>query len=1849
MANSFDVLDNPLVRGARDVGTSFAIGSNGLLKMAGDLATLTTGKENALTRQAKENIQYLQEQKSPELLAAETDRDEAVNAEENPFHQAWTYVKKSATNPLLLATTVAETAPSSVGPGALGAGARMATGKLLARKGAEFATKVGIGTAVGVGALGGMADVGGDQYDELVRTLEGMDDQTAMQIPQVADLVQNRGSTIPQAKAAVALQIARETGLVAGAISAGSQFLPGGRTIEKALVGKAEKTAAPSIASRVLGAVKGAAGEATQESIEEGGGQVTKNILARPVEPEREAMAGVGPTVGQAIVGAGALGGMAGAREGLELSRREPTSQPVPGEQATAGMSGEQPAPAATKTSLKPTQEASLERSEEMTPEQFWAAVNVRQARLVGVEPNPSDIALVGEVAPPQTVFVTEVVNKALDEGRAALIDWKRANPTAPENIVLIYDPELLHNGYGVQGAFNEKENIILVNTAFTSPERLGQIVNHEWAHSTLATAEGKRAFAQFAEREIPADQLAELATRYKTEDRMLLLEEWIAENQEKAPGVISRIVARVREWLSGLGIVNLSDEEVADIMLRTLREQAENKVQPDLDRVNGGVEIDPNAEAYNQFTASQLDKPANRFSLQKLPMAGDVIDEKGRLKYTVPKKTLDVSHYSRVPDLTEIDPAYYGTGSGQHYHRMMRGQEKSFFFVGNSKPASYENVSGKGMTRYRTSIDSSNIYDMDKDPLNLWSAANPQKSEGMLKDLGYDGFYAKTDDGRAFVAVFYPTNIETGEFTRPETSAEEAMPEEKPRRKTAADLEDEAWQKKLASGKPLFSLGKEKQTPENLRKWAEGSAVVDEKGNPIPMYHGTVSRDFTTFRPNKLGLIFGSPDPQLADGFAQTFSSIFEPGLKEAPEGSRVYKVFMRAKNPFDFENRKHVDQVFGDEEYIDTGRGSPVSRFAVREGDWHDIERLADRIKQLGFDGLYVEEKGVKNLAVFDPKQITSATGNVGAYGQRPVTEEEADRRGMTADEANRAQRQGDIRFSLTPELRKFSRGSVARDENGNPQVYYHGTPEAFEGNIFKSNEAKNRRGNVAGYYFTPEPEEASWYAGDREGGYKEGAQILPVYLAIKDPFIPGKSVISDVMKDAYRAELEKSNPWIEPGNRWFDDKIDDMVERRKISSDALNGDGDAYQRVIKAGGYDGFQDGRHLVAFEPTQIKSAIGNVGSFGQRPVTAEEAARVGMTEDEANRARRQGDYRFSLSQEKPIELYRAAGEPEARTGAHFSASRSDAAAYQDNPGFGGPNLYKFSVNQTNPLDLPSSNWAALRRLAEVVASIRESDASTLLETWKDSGYVTVFQVLENARKVEADLKEKYDWISFPDDYPAGAKTWKYLGEKPLLPTSPSSIQKPDIKYSLTNKPVGQTALEDAKNLTFKNQTEVSKYLGDLLKKEFPEGLDKMDADSRRKLAELFDRELSLALTMPENADAIGWYNREMQKVFEILRSPELDYKLDDPVNRGIFNAILAVTSNGQKVVPQFLKTAELYENWLKTGKIPPVGKWGGERNKAIKGHLTFLNQMIEAVGPEDTVKFLTSDQSLGDHLNNLYGMVAEAQGLPPEASVADKKAAVKKYLKTTMPSGELVDYNTVGAAVLGPKLGGGFFANLYGKFDRLTMDRWFMRTFHRLTGRLGEDRPEMIKGILDEARQEAADVLPEDLSDKEILDEIAVTGKQAFKNYKEIKKRLKADPDDADAHAQDVMRRLYNRYVKANSGLYDAPDNGRHRKFIREVIDDVQKLRAERGEEKIDTSDVQAILWYLEKDIWNRLRRKTDSDEISAIDKQTDDETGDAEDTAGRVSYSDGARELYRQKTKKDYVFKNEPVARTKS
>lgn len=174
-------------------------------------------------------------------------------------------------------------------------------------------------------------------------------------------------------------------------------------------------------------------------------------------------------------------------------------------------------------------------------------------------------------------------------------------------------------------------------------------------------------------------------------------------------------------------------------------------------------------------------------------------------------------------------------------------------------------------------------------------------------------------------------------------------------------------------------------------------------------------------------------------------------------------------------------------------------------------------------------------------------------------------------------------------TPEFRNWFGNSKVVDDNGQPLVVYHSTENNFDAFDIGAKPV-NRTGNIEGAYFTPELREAQTYGGSR---------IVAAYLSIKRPYIAGQLESTPEMEAAYRDALIKSNIYIDPvkDRDWFDRKIAALREKKRIDYQALNGDGRLQRLVLQAGGYDGFKDGRHWVAFEPTQIKSAINNRGTF----------------------------------------------------------------------------------------------------------------------------------------------------------------------------------------------------------------------------------------------------------------------------------------------------------------------------------------------------------------------------------------------------------------------------------------------------------------------------------------------------------------------------------------------------------------------------------------------------------------------------------------------------------------------------
>lgn len=147
-----------------------------------------------------------------------------------------------------------------------------------------------------------------------------------------------------------------------------------------------------------------------------------------------------------------------------------------------------------------------------------------------------------------------------------------------------------------------------------------------------------------------------------------------------------------------------------------------------------------------------------------------------------------------------------------------------------------------------------------------------------------------------------------------------------------------------------------------------------------------------------------------------------------------------------------------------------------------------------------------------------------------------------------------------------------SVVLDGHGMPLVVFHGTAADFDSFDNKKTGANDLGLWGRGHYFSAVVANANSYA-LRQG---DGARVIPAYVSLKNPLVlkTGADLVTRLPNGS------NSRDFIGP-----------------------NLDGSRIKRIAEAGGHDGViqirPDGQigDLVAFNPGQIKSAIGNSGAF----------------------------------------------------------------------------------------------------------------------------------------------------------------------------------------------------------------------------------------------------------------------------------------------------------------------------------------------------------------------------------------------------------------------------------------------------------------------------------------------------------------------------------------------------------------------------------------------------------------------------------------------------------------------------
>lgn len=348
--------------------------------------------------------------------------------------------------------------------------------------------------------------------------------------------------------------------------------------------------------------------------------------------------------------------------------------------------------------------------------------------------------------------------------------------------------------------------------------------------------------------------------------------------------------------------------------------------------------------------------------------------------------------------------------------------------------------------------------------------------------------------------------------------------------------------------------------------------------------------------------------------------------------------------------------------------------------------------------------------------------------------------------------------------------------------------------------------------------------------------------------------------------------------------------------------------------------------------------------------------------------------------------------------------------------------------------------------------------------------------------------------------------------------------------------------------------------------------------------------------LQQNPNAIGWYDEKTRQALAVMSLIHPEIAKDEDA-KFAFVWALAVTSNGLKVDKNFELAESAYE-YYKTNKRMPTNIKAGQAQGAINQSMKLFNDLADEWGMDNLRKFMQTNFTVGEI------------------------ASINKKLK---PGGEHADVIVKGASILGPKIGNGFFSNLYGDFTSLTMDRWLIRTWGRWTGTLIKPMPNQTQAA--EARLTAAVTALND-EEAKALGDIVGSGVNTT-NLEKLANAIQKSSMDPEARARlnkttkgQELRKAGNSLAKYYDGQKEAPAGPHERKYIRSVFNAIlTEIQADPQFADMTMADMQAVLWYAEKRLYE-----------TAKDDNVDQETTDGYASEDAPDYANAAAAVARDK-----------------
>lgn len=381
------------------------------------------------------------------------------------------------------------------------------------------------------------------------------------------------------------------------------------------------------------------------------------------------------------------------------------------------------------------------------------------------------------------------------------------------------------------------------------------------------------------------------------------------------------------------------------------------------------------------------------------------------------------------------------------------------------------------------------------------------------------------------------------------------------------------------------------------------------------------------------------------------------------------------------------------------------------------------------------------------------------------------------------------------------------------------------------------------------------------------------------------------------------------------------------------------------------------------------------------------------------------------------------------------------------------------------------------------------------------------------------------------------------------------------------------------------------------------------SDNDETLAQTLASEAEQAILHTEEKQERGkrnarnWYTQNIENALNIASEVHPELKAD-PKARIPFTLAMAITSQDMDVMSNAKAADEQYELFKQKGRFVPKGY--GSKGTPIKKNLQLANTMLD--------KFGGDTEKLGKFLNTEF--------------TAEQLNEVGKRFGFKI-DGENKGTKVYGSAIFGPKIGNGFYQNLNQNYDPVTIDKWLMRTFGRLTGDvignpdvLPKQRDRLIRALELEG-MEVPDIIR---TDDEALIEHAIDVRRDWdRQYTRMRKDGKGKDDINKPEWAKAAAAIETQQAKPK----DNPPSGGYRNWVRKVVGRTQQILRDNGYD-MTPADIQAVLWYPEKYLWKKMGTKLDKElDISYEDafRKLAQEKGNARKDEAAVRSADGGRQ----------------------